>query len=122
MKKYLVDDTAYYVNAKGAGPILLFAHGFPFDGRLYEEAIDRLASRFYCVVPDLRGFGQTPLGSNGHNSLGYPRVKMGRFAVWARKSRASAAAKVRRCSFAVFPWAAIYSSNSRGAVRRCFRV
>ena len=80
MKKYLVDDTAYYVNAKGAGPILLFAHGFPFDGRLYEEAIDRLASRFYCVVPDLRGFGQTPLGSNGHNSLGYPRVKMGRFA------------------------------------------
>ena len=80
MKKYLVDDVAYYVNAKGDGPILLFAHGFPFDGRLFEPVIDKLATRFHCVVPDLRGFGKTALGSNGHNSLGAPRVKMGRFA------------------------------------------
>ncbi len=80
MKKYLVDDTAYFVNAKGSGPILIFAHGFPFDGRLFEPVIDKLAARFHCVVPDLRGFGKTPLGSNGHNSLGAPRVKMGRFA------------------------------------------
>lgn len=80
MKKYLVDDTAYFVKAKGDGPILLFAHGFPFDGRLFEPVIDKLATRFHCVVPDLRGFGKTALGSNGHNPLGAPRVKMGRFA------------------------------------------
>ncbi len=80
MKKYLVDDTDYYVEARGKGPILLFAHGFPFDGRLFEPVVERLASRFYCVVPDLRGFGKTPLGANGHDSRGLPRVKMGRFA------------------------------------------
>ncbi len=80
MKKYLVDDTEYYVHTAGEGPILLFAHGFPFDSRLYAEAIERLKSRFFCVAPDLRGFGITPLGANGHNSLGFPRVKMGRYA------------------------------------------
>lgn len=80
MKKYLVDDTAYWVNAQGDGPILLFAHGFPFDDRLFEPVVDRLASKFHCVVPDLRGFGKTGLGANGHNLSGLPDVKMGRFA------------------------------------------
>lgn len=80
MKKYFVDDTIYFVRTKGSGPILLFAHGFPLDGRLFEPVIDKLASKFYCVVPDLRGLGQTSLGANGRNSHGVPRVKMGRFA------------------------------------------
>lgn len=80
MKKYLVDDTAYYVNAKGSGPIMLFAHGFPFDNSLFAPVVDKLASKFYCVVPDLRGFGRTALGANGHDPKGQPRVKMGRFA------------------------------------------
>lgn len=80
MKKFLVDDTEYYVHVEGSGPILLFAHGFPFDSRLYLPAVEKLAPRFTCVVPDLRGFGKTKLGANGHNSIGLPRVKMGRFA------------------------------------------
>ena len=80
MKKYLVDDTDYYVYSRGRGPILLFAHGFPFDSRLFVPVVDLLESRFHCVVPDLRGFGMTKLGANGHNPEGHPRVKMGRFA------------------------------------------
>ncbi len=80
MKKFLVDDTEYYVHVEGSGPILLFAHGFPFDSRLFIPVAERLASRFTCVVPDLRGFGETKLGADGHNSTGLPRVKMGRFA------------------------------------------
>ena len=80
MKKYLVDDTEYYVHVEGEGPILLFAHGYPFDSRLYLPAIKKLAERFTCVVPDLRGFGQTKLGADGHNPSGLPRVKMGRYA------------------------------------------
>lgn len=80
MKKYLVDDTAYYVTEKGSGPIMIFAHGFPFNSSLFEPVIDKLASKFLCVVPDLRGFGHTPLGANGHDPKGHPRVKMGRYA------------------------------------------
>ena len=80
MKKYLVDDTEYCVHVEGDGPILLFAHGYPFDSRLYLPTIKKLAERFTCVVPDLRGFGQTKLGADGHNPSGLPRVKMGRYA------------------------------------------
>ena len=80
MKKYLVDDTEYYVRMEGSGPILLMAHGFPFDSQLYEPVVGRLSERFTCVVPDLRGFGKTKLGANGHNQHGVPRVKMGRYA------------------------------------------
>ena len=80
MKKYLVDDAEYSVSAKGDGPILVFAHGFPFDGRIFDAVADRLASKFYCVVPDLRGFGSSTLGANGLNPQGAPRVTMGRYA------------------------------------------
>lgn len=80
MKKFLVDDTEYYARTDGDGPIMLFAHGFPFDSRLFEPVVERLKSRFFCVVPDLRGFGMTKLGANGHNPNGFPRVKMGRYA------------------------------------------
>ncbi len=80
MKKYLVDDAEYSVWGRGVGPILLFAHGFPFDGAIFEPVISRLCSEFLCVVPDLRGFGGSSLGANGHNPKGAPRVKMGRFA------------------------------------------
>ncbi len=80
MKKFLVDDTEYYARAEGDGPIMLFAHGFPFDSRLFAPVVERLRSRFFCVVPDLRGFGMTKLGANGHNPNGLPRVKMGRYA------------------------------------------
>ena len=80
MKKYLVDDTEYAVRVEGTGPILLFAHGFPFDSHLFDAAIERLKDDFCCVAPDLRGFGRTKLGANGHNPHGAPRVKMGRYA------------------------------------------
>ena len=80
MKKYLVYDAEYSVSAKGDGPILVFAHGFPFDGRIFDAVADRLASKFYCVVPDLRGFGSSTLGANGLNPQGAPRVTMGRYA------------------------------------------
>lgn len=80
MKKYLVDDTEYYVRMSGSGPILLMAHGFPFDAQLYDPVLERLSKRFTCVVPNLRGFGSTKLGANGRNQYGVPRVKMGRYA------------------------------------------
>lgn len=82
MKVYLVDDAEYSVLGRGSAdaPILLFAHGFPFDGAIFESVVERLASEFYCVVPDLRGFGRSTLGANGRNPQGEPRVTMGRYA------------------------------------------
>jgi len=38
-------------------PALLFLHGFPENHRAWRHQIAHLAQRFYCVAPDLRGYG-----------------------------------------------------------------
>jgi pimeloyl-ACP methyl ester carboxylesterase len=43
---------------EGSGPTLVFLHGALVDGRLWDPVVERLSSRFRCVVPEL------PLGSH----------------------------------------------------------
>ena len=43
----------------GTGHPVVFVHGFPLDGTMWLEQIDRAASRARCLVPDLRGFGKS---------------------------------------------------------------
>jgi pimeloyl-ACP methyl ester carboxylesterase len=37
----------------GAGPAIVFVHGYLVDGRLWDGVIPALANRFRCIVPDL---------------------------------------------------------------------
>ena len=43
----------------GAGQPILFLHGYPLDGRIWEPVMARLSDRFRCIAPDLRGFGDS---------------------------------------------------------------
>ncbi|HEY4234214.1 MAG TPA: alpha/beta hydrolase [Lacipirellulaceae bacterium] len=54
--------TVSYVDV-GAGPTVLLVHGFPLDHSMWSAQIEALAGACRVVAPDLRGFGQTPLGS-----------------------------------------------------------
>lgn len=36
----------------GAGPPIVFVHGYLVDGRLWDGVVDRLADRFRCIAPD----------------------------------------------------------------------
>jgi len=36
----------------GAGPPIVFVHGYLVDGRLWDGVVDRLADRFRCLAPD----------------------------------------------------------------------
>lgn len=45
----------------GAGPPLLFVHGFPLDYRMWQAQIDYFRNKFTVLVPDLRGFGATEI-------------------------------------------------------------
>lgn len=47
---------------RGRGQVVLLIHGFPLDHTMWNSQIEALASRYRVVAPDLRGFGQTPLG------------------------------------------------------------
>lgn len=53
-----------YVRDEGAGPALVFVHGFPLDHTMWDEAVDAFAPSQRCIAVDLRGFGRsTPAGA-----------------------------------------------------------
>ena len=45
---------------QGKGAPLLLVHGFPLDSRMWQNQIQELSNSFEFIVPDLRGFGQSP--------------------------------------------------------------
>lgn len=53
-------DLAYIDRGQGL-PVLL-VHGFPLDHTMWGSQIEALAPYFRVIAPDLRGFGQSPLG------------------------------------------------------------
>ena len=46
------------------GKTILLIHPFPFDGRLWGTVAQNLGAKNYVLVPNLRGCGQTDLGSD----------------------------------------------------------
>jgi pimeloyl-ACP methyl ester carboxylesterase len=46
----------------GAGAPVLLIHGFPLDHSMWDSQIGALAECARVIAPDLRGFGQSPLG------------------------------------------------------------
>lgn len=44
----------------GRGEPLLFVHGFPLDHSMWRHQAESLSDSHRVIVPDLRGFGQTP--------------------------------------------------------------
>lgn len=46
----------------GEGETILFIHGFPFDSALWEPQLAALPPGWQGLAPDLRGFGQSPMG------------------------------------------------------------
>jgi pimeloyl-ACP methyl ester carboxylesterase len=47
-------------NVRGSGPAILFVHGIPTSGRLWDLVVGGLAERFTCITVDLPGFGESP--------------------------------------------------------------
>jgi 3-oxoadipate enol-lactonase len=48
---------------RGTGVPVLLVHGFPLDHTMWSAQIDALADRCRVIAPDLRGFGQSTLGT-----------------------------------------------------------
>lgn len=47
---------------RGAGQPVLLVHGFPLDHTMWDAQIESLGQHARVIAPDLRGFGQSPLG------------------------------------------------------------
>ena len=63
------DGTRLAVRVEGAGPPLVLLHGFPENHRCWLPVLPALAERFTCILPDLRGYGDSdaPEDDAGHS-------------------------------------------------------
>ncbi len=66
-----IENLRLYCEAQGDGEPVLFIHGFPLTGEMWRETAERLSDRWRCIVPDLRGHGQ---------SAASPAASMARYA------------------------------------------
>lgn len=63
MKTVKISSTELSYIDRGAGLPVLLVHGFPLDHSMWDAQIEALANSARVLVPDLRGFGRTPLAA-----------------------------------------------------------
>ncbi|MDO5553258.1 MAG: alpha/beta hydrolase [Planctomycetia bacterium] len=81
MQTISVNGTQLAIFEQGAGPIVLFIHGFPFDHTMYDQAAEALSDSFRCLLPDLRGFGKSEYSATSVDlETGTPLISMADFA------------------------------------------
>lgn len=54
-------DVDMYYRERGMGQPVVLVHAGIADGRMWGPQLERLSTRYRVVVPDLRGFGRTPM-------------------------------------------------------------
>jgi pimeloyl-ACP methyl ester carboxylesterase len=58
-----------YLVARGSGYPVLFLHGIPTSGALWNGVIQRLSNQFQCLAVDLPGFGRSASAPHGFRDL-----------------------------------------------------
>ncbi len=64
--KINIEDTEAPVGRPDAATVV-FGHGLLFSGRMFDDQVDRLASRYRCVTIDWRGQGRSPAADGGYD-------------------------------------------------------
>lgn len=58
-RRITVHGCTLHCEVSGAGPPVLFVHGFPLTGEMWRATAAGLCDRWRCIVPDLRGHGRS---------------------------------------------------------------
>ena len=76
-----------YADTGGSGPPVVFLHGVLMNGTLWNDIVDRMRDRYWCIVPELPfGAHRTPMPDDADLTL-ESLVKMNAdFLWWARRS------------------------------------
>ena len=66
-RRITVDGLGIFYREAGcpSAPAILLLHGFPTASHIFRDFIPRLADRFRLVAPDLPGFGQSAMPTDG---------------------------------------------------------
>ena len=63
MEKILSDDAEIFYDVAGSGPPVILLHPFPAHHEFWLPIAQFLSSRYRLIMPDLRGHGESALGS-----------------------------------------------------------
>ncbi len=60
-------QNSLYISTQGnpSHPALVFLHAFPLTSDMWQDQMNFFSENFYCVAPDLPGFGKSPLANHG---------------------------------------------------------
>ncbi|GIT90949.1 haloacetate dehalogenase [Jannaschia pagri] len=72
------DGTRLAVRTVGSGPPLVLLHGFPENHRCWLPVLPPLAERFTCILPDLRGYGESDAPPDDLGHTVYSKRRMAR--------------------------------------------
>jgi 3-oxoadipate enol-lactonase len=61
MLKIRLNGIEFAYDRRGSGTTLVLLHGYPLDHTIWERILPLLESDFDLIVPDLRGFGESPV-------------------------------------------------------------
>ena len=71
-----VNGVRLAVEQRGAGPAVLFVHGFPLDRSIWQHQLDSLTG-FRRIAPDLRGMGHSDAPDLGYSMSTYAEDLVG---------------------------------------------
>src|ERR1041384_826468 len=73
MPTFDLKDAQLYYEDQGHGPPIVFIHGVWMSSRFFQKQLPYFAKKYRCIVPDLRGHGQSKHVHAGHTIAGYGR-------------------------------------------------
>lgn len=72
----IVDGVNLAVRIAGTGPPLVLLHGFPQNHRCWAKVLPALAARHTCILPDLRGYGDSDAPADDPEHRTYSKRRM----------------------------------------------
>ncbi len=66
-----IGDVTFFVEDEGAGPPIVFIHGWSMSGRFFQRQLSHFAAAHRVIIPDLRGHGRSEKVLHGHTVPNY---------------------------------------------------
>jgi pimeloyl-ACP methyl ester carboxylesterase len=57
-----INSLKVYTSGHKENPSVIFVHGFPFDHSMWNNQVEVLKDKYFCVTYDVRGLGASPAG------------------------------------------------------------
>lgn len=57
----IIEGMNVRIFGKATNQAIVFIHGFPYDQTLWDDVIDELKDKYYCISYDIRGFGKSKI-------------------------------------------------------------